>query len=183
MDHEVCAACGFDGADYDEVALMSALRSLGSSWRELIAVSGDQLRTRPGPEVWSAIEYAAHSRDVTALHAFGVEQALTTHEPTFPAIEGEDLIRSAATSYSDADPEAVVTELEGQAARLAGLADGAGTRSWSRGLTIGTTRMDVRRLLEHALHDSVHHLADVERGLTAIRAAQVGPPRSGDTPS
>jgi hypothetical protein len=40
---------------------------------------------------------------------------------------------------------------------------------WSRGLTIGDDRSDVRRLLEHALHDSQHHLADVERGLTTLR--------------
>jgi hypothetical protein len=37
-------------------------------------------------------------------------------------------------------------------------------------LTIGDSRSDVRRLLEHALHDSLHHLADVERGLAALRA-------------
>ena len=37
------------------------------------------------------------------------------------------------------------------------------------GSTIGGERSDVRRLLEHALHDSQHHLADVERGLTQLR--------------
>ena len=42
--------------------------------------------------------------------------------------------------------------------------------AWSRGLTIGTDRSDVRRLLEHALHDSSHHLVDVERGLARLRA-------------
>jgi hypothetical protein len=39
-----------------------------------------------------------------------------------------------------------------------------------RGLTIGDSRSDVRRLLEHALHDSLHHLEDVERGLSLLRA-------------
>ena len=179
----MCIACGFDGANYDSAALVAALRSLGSSWRKLVSSSGGQLRTRPRPDVWSAFEYAAHSRDVTALHAFGVEQALTSNEPTFPAIEGEDLIQSAASSYGDADPEEVVTELEGQATCLARLAEEAGTREWSRGLTIGASRMDVRRLLEHALHDSVHHLADVERGIREIRAAQLDPPTSPDAPS
>jgi hypothetical protein len=128
------------------------------------------LRLRPEPEVWSAIEYAAHSRDVTALHAFGVEQALITEEPIFPAIDGEDLIQSAAASYPDADPVQVVDGLESEANRMAQLADDAGTQVWSRGLTIGGSRMDVRRLLEHALHDSVHHLVDVKRGLRMIQA-------------
>ena len=130
---------------------------------------GSALRVRPEPEVWSAIEYAAHSRDVTALHAFGVEQALTVEEPIYPAIDGEDLIQSAAASYRDADPISVVDGLEGEACRMTGLADDAGTQMWSRGLTIGGSRMDVRHLLEHALHDSVHHLVDVKRGLSTIQ--------------
>ena len=31
------------------------------------------LRVPPAAEVWSAIGYAAHSLDVTGLHAYGVE--------------------------------------------------------------------------------------------------------------
>ena len=169
VDHEVCSACGFEGASYDDFTLLAALRTLGPSWRTLMNACGSALRVRPEPEVWSAIEYAAHSRDVTALHAFGVEQALTTEEPIFPAINGEDLIQSAAASYGDADPVQVVDGLEREASRMARLADDAGTHVWSRGLTIGGSRMDVRRLLEHALHDSVHHLVDVERGLSMIQ--------------
>jgi hypothetical protein len=48
------------------------------------------------------------------------------------------------------------------------LADDAGVGAWSRGLTVGVTRSDVRRLLEHALHDSQHDLDDVERGVTTM---------------
>ena len=88
----------------------------------------------------------------------------------YPAIEGEDLIQSAAASYRDADPVQVVDELAAEATRMAQLADDAGPEEWSRGLTIGESRMDVRRLLEHALHDSLHHLVDVRRGLSMIQA-------------
>ena len=175
VDHEICAACGFDGARYDDVALLEGLRTMGSSWRTLVALCGDELRVRPEPEVWSAIEYAAHSRDVTALHVFGVEQALTADEPIFPAIDGEELIQSAAASYLEADPQRVVNELEGEAICLARLADDAGAQAWARGLTIGGSRMDVRRLLEHALHDSLHHLIDVERGVSVVQARRDAP--------
>jgi hypothetical protein len=107
---------------------------------------------------------------VTALHVFGVEQALTADEPMFPAIEGDDLIQSAAATYEGEDPAAVVAALESAADRMAQLAELAGSETWSRGLTIGDSRMDVRRLLEHALHDSEHHLDDVDRGLRLLRA-------------
>ncbi len=167
MEHEHCDACGFAGGDYDDESLLAALRSLGPRWHVLLEGAGPELRVRPEPEVWSAIEYAAHSRDITALHVFGVQQALTGDEPVLPHI-AEDLVDSAAAAYGDADPDDVVAALTIQASLLAEVADGAGRETWSRGITIGANRSDVRRLLEHALHDSQHHLADVERGLSHL---------------
>jgi hypothetical protein len=75
------------------------------------------------------------------------------------------LADSAATSYHTEDPTAVLDALDMHATRLARLADDAGESAWTRGLTLGDNRSDVRRLLEHALHDSLHHVDDVERGL------------------
>ena len=96
-EHERCAACGFDGEEYTDRALCAALRSLGPRWRELLARAAPHLRARPAPDVWSAIEYAAHSRDITALHVFGVEQSLERDEPAFPEIE-EGLVDSVAAA-------------------------------------------------------------------------------------
>ena len=169
MEHERCVACGFDGEHYDNDALLEALRVLGLRWRVLIADAGAELRIRPETDVWSAIEYAAHSRDITTLHAVGIEQALTVDEPRYPPI-GDDLISAAVADYAGADPSEVVDELERQAQRIADLAADASPDAWFRGLTIGTERTEVRRLIEHGLHDSVHHLDDVERGLTLMRA-------------
>jgi hypothetical protein len=143
------------------------LRSLHVRWRQQLGAAGSELRIRPEPNTWSAIEYAAHSRDITALHAYGVEQALTKDEPTFPPL-GDDLVEGAAAAYGEADPVDVVDALTLAAERLARLADDAGVDTWNRGLTIGDTRSDVRRLLEHALHDSRHHLDDVQRGLASL---------------
>src|SRR4029434_10156870 len=91
VEHESCGACGFDGADYTDETLLDALRALGPGWRALLDRSGAELRVRPGPGVWSAIEYAAHSRDITALHAFGVEQALALDEPTYTALRADPI--------------------------------------------------------------------------------------------
>jgi hypothetical protein len=170
VDHEQCAACGFDGSEYEPVLLLDAIRDLGPQWIQLLLDAGDELRLRPAPETWSALEYAAHSRDVTALHVFGIEQALTIDEPRFPEIAGEELVQSASSSYASQDPGVVGMELQIHARRLADLAQESGPTSWSRGITIGDSRSDVRRLLEHALHDSHHHLVDVENGLAALRA-------------
>ena len=170
MDHEQCAACDFDGAAYGPSPLLVAIRELGPQWRRLLFDAGDELRLRPAPQTWSALEYAAHSRDVTALHVFGVEQALTVDEPRFPEIAGTDLVESASASYASEDPEVVGMELEDQARKLADLAEASGPALWSRSITVGDSRSSVRFLLEHALHDSHHHLVDVENGLATLRA-------------
>ena len=101
------------------------------------------------------------------MQAFGVEQALTRDEPTFPPLS-DDVAERAARTYGDADPDQVADELTAAARQLAQLAEDAGLAAWSRGLTVGATRSDVRRLLEHALHDSEHHLDDVAWGLASM---------------
>jgi hypothetical protein len=124
--------------------------------RYIRAGDGRQVRLRPEPGTWSAIEYAAHSRDVTLLHAYGVREALTGNEPTFPRMSDEQ-VDAAVSAYDRADPNAVVDALAEPAERLAQVAEDAGFDVWSREIIVGATRSDVRRLLEHALHDSLHH--------------------------
>jgi|SRR5579863_3217146 len=170
MSHESCGACDFDGSLFDARQLLAAIRSLGPAWSTLLRTAGDHLRVRPAPETWSAIEYAAHSRDITALHVFGVEQALTLDEPVIPEIAADELIEEASATYAAADPSLVASELADQARLLADLAGAAGPASWTRGITIGGDRRDVRSLLEHALHDSHHHLVDVKKGLSVLRS-------------
>jgi hypothetical protein len=168
-DHETCAACGFDGGAFDGAELLGALCELGPSWTTLLNGAGEFLRVRPGPGTWSAIEYAAHSRDITELHRWAVVEALTGTEPVLPGVEADALIESAASDYGTADPETVVTELGAAATGMAEAARTAGEADWRYGFTIGTSRSSVRRMLEHALHDSTHHLDDVARGLTTLR--------------
>lgn len=170
VEHELCAACGFDGSAYGPADLLAAIRNLGPRWKRLLVEAGEGLRKRPSPATWSALEYAAHSRDVTALHVFGVEEALTLDEPSYPEIAGDELVESAARTYAAENPAVVGKELEDQALKLAALAQTPGQASWSRGITFGGSRSDVRGLLEHALHDSHHHLDDVEKGLAVLRA-------------
>src|SRR5688572_12560400 len=164
MEHETCDACGFDGARFDDDALVVAIRALGPAWRALLAAAGDALRTRPADGVWSALEYAAHSRDITAVHLLGVDYALTTDDATVPPLGDGDL-----GAPPDADVNAVLDAIDRETGKLAQLAEDH-PGSWNRTLTIGDAApTPVRRLLEHALHDSMHHLDDVERGLAQIR--------------
>jgi hypothetical protein len=169
VEHETCDGCGFDGSRFDDEALVATIRSLGASWRDLLNSAGDELRVRPAPEVWSALEYAAHSRDITALHVFGVDYALTTDDAKMPPIDGDAMIDEAAATYAGEEVGAVVAGVARETSQLAATAAEQVDR-WDRTLTVGDNTSTVRRMLEHALHDSLHHLDDVERGLAQIRA-------------
>ena len=171
MDHERCVGCGYDGSDFDDQDLLDGLHLLGPAWTSLFSGSGPLLRVRPDPSTWSAVEYAAHSRDITALHAWAVEQALWNREPVLPDLDADELIGAAAAGYADEDPSEVTRELGVHAHRLADVAGQGWPESWERGITIGGSRSDVRRLLEHGLHDSRHHLGDVRRGLVTLEQA------------
>jgi hypothetical protein len=169
VGRERCDECGFDSDAYDDAALLAELSTLGPRWRALLELSGEDVRTRPAPEVWSAIEYAAHSRDITAIHAVGVETALTGDEPVFPAI-ADDAVDAMATGYATEAVDAVLVALNSAVVRLVGFAEGAPRGVWKRGVTVGADRSDVREMLAHVLHDSTHHLRDVELGLARLRA-------------
>jgi hypothetical protein len=69
-------------------------------------------------------------------------------------------------AYSDA---ALLEAIRALGPRWRALLADAGTDAWTRGITVGTERIETRRLLEHALHDSTHHLLDVENGFERLR--------------
>ena len=59
-----CAECGF-APGLRELSAAETLRASAASWQETI--ERDDVRERPSAEVWSPLEYAAHTRDVVGL--------------------------------------------------------------------------------------------------------------------
>lgn len=85
MKHEMCSVCSFDGSRYSDQAVLAALRGLGSSLKALLGEASQNLRVRPDPDVRSAIEYAANSRDITAQHVFWGPAGTDAGRTLFPA--------------------------------------------------------------------------------------------------
>jgi hypothetical protein len=166
MEPERCAECGFDGEHLMVADAITALRSMGRRWRELFEdVPDERLRRRPDPQTWSALEYAAHTRDVLALVSWGMDRLLKGDEPTFEAIEPDP--PGADHGYAALDPSEVLDQLEANAERMAARAERALPEHWKRRGTMGETPTDAGWLLRHAVHDATHHIRDVERGLEA----------------
>ncbi len=166
MEPERCAECGFDGSRLTIGDAVASLRSMDRRWHDAFAdTPDDRLRRRPAPEVWSPLEYAAHTRDVLRLHHMGIGMILEGTHPAFPSIPPDP--PGADHGYNAQDPRTMLDELATAAGDLADLAGPARPEMWDRTGEIGGVEHDAGWLLRHAVHDASHHLFDIEKDLGA----------------
>lgn len=172
----ICQECGFDYDDLDHTETPDALRAFGRRYRApftrgLPGESLDELlRSHPLPGVWSALEYACHVRDVFAVQAARVDQALVEDLPTFTPMGRDERVLSER--YNDQDPEVVVAELSGNAATMAAGLERLTNHEWQRRGIYGypePTERDLRWIARHTVHEGRHHLLDIGRVLRAAR--------------
>lgn len=167
MPAETCDRCHFDGADYDVADALGTLRALPVMWAWTVeGVKEDVLSTRPAPDVWSAVEYTAHSADVTEVMGRLLHGLLTVDD-----LEVEAVPEAHAPDVSDGF-DAALERLGANLARLHRRAERIGPGrdpAWARTATIGGDEVvDGAWVLRHAVHDASHHLMDIGRGLHAL---------------
>jgi hypothetical protein len=168
-----CEECGFDQEALDPADAPAAIRSFAKRYRAplsrfLPGEDGDALvRQRPAPEVWSALEYAAHVRDVFDNYDRWVGQILADDSPVLEGPPPDEL--AVERRYNDDDPAAVAEALAANAERLAATFEGVPAGAWDR---VGVRRGEERSVAVHArraVHEGSHHLLDIGRGLRAVR--------------
>jgi N-acetyltransferase len=170
-----CPDCGFDATAVPTSALGSALRSEGDRWRSwLAASSAAPLRTRADEATWTALEYAAHVRDVFKVFITRVTRMLNEEDPDLGWWDHEASVIDEA--YNAQDENDVVDALAAHAEELAGIAEGVRDDAWKRtGLRRNRERFTVAGKLRYGLHESRHHLNDADRVLTRVAPARGAP--------
>ena len=167
---ETCEQCGFDARDYTRQDLLGTLRAFAPIWRTMTeGMPARVLSARPAAETWSAMEYAAHSRDVTEAMGRLLHFTLTTDDPRLDGPPPDPPQPVPASSMSDA-----ITEIDQNVARLHGRALKLADDEWDRTVVLGDETVDVTWVVGHAVHDGTHHMRDVGRGLATLGA---GAPR------
>lgn len=156
---ETCDQCRFDARDWTAGDLAATLLALGPWWRETTRwVDPDVVAARPAPDTWSALEYAAHSRDLTGGLGRLLHAVLTVDDLVLD-------IDAPAGHAVDGGLAAVVDALDANAQRTAALAARTARDGWGRTAVVDGDPLDAFDVLAHAVHDATHHLMDVGRGL------------------
>ncbi len=172
-DEPDCGECGFAYTDLAAADTPAAIRAFGRRFRApltrfLKGEDGDALvRTRPAPDTWSALEYAAHVRDVFGNYERWVVQTLAEDRPVLEG-PGPDTL-AAEGRYNELDPVTVADELAATAERLAATIEAVPEDGWER---VGIRRDEERSVAftaRRAVHEGNHHLLDIGRGLRAVR--------------
>jgi hypothetical protein len=168
-----CAECGFVYDDTDPTATPAAIADLGRRYRvPMTRGLKDEdldtvLRTRPDPQVWSALEYACHVRDALGLYRYRITTALKEDSPEVPAMGRDQVV--VEQDYNGQDPAVVADALADAAATLADLLGTVDATAWDRAVVRDGEPLTIDWMARNALHEGVHHLLDVGRTLRHVR--------------
>jgi hypothetical protein len=153
-----CEDCGFDAAALEVGATGAAIRAMAPRWAEILDGAG--VGTRPGPSVWSPLEYACHVRDVFRLFDTRLQLMLDEDDPLFANWDQDET--AVSERYGEQDPEIVGRELADAAAGVAGRFDSITPDQWARrGRRSDGASFTIDSFARYFLHDPTHHLWDV----------------------
>jgi DinB superfamily len=162
-----CPECGVDVRSFPREDVGRMIRANAERWASLL--TDPRARQRPSEDVWSALEYACHVRDVFELYDERLAMMLSQDDPAYPnwdqnaaAVEGR---------YEEQDPSRVAGELSAAASALADRFDAVEGDQWQRtGLRSDGARFTVESFARYLIHDPVHHVNDVENGYKRLSA-------------
>jgi len=171
MNH--CDECGFT---YDAIAIADiplAIRSLGPQYAERLTNSAASdtataVRARPQPDVWSALEYACHVRDVLMVQRERVQLTLVEERPEYVPMGRDE--RAVRDRYNEQDPAAVAVQLRTAADALAAELAALDAQQWRRTGIYNFPEPAVRDVAwigRHTIHEGEHHLRDLDASLGA----------------
>jgi hypothetical protein len=172
---ETCEQCGYQAAAVEPEDVAALMRANAASFRAALK-RGSMVNERPPVQAgadpqWSALEYAAHVRDVYQLTAERLTKMIKKNAPTFKdwdqnkaAIDGD---------YANEDPDKVSYALAVNAGKAADLLDKVRGDQWQRaGMRSDGAGFTIATFAVYMLHDVTHHLWDVEQGYDAIKEAK-----------
>ena len=160
VDSEQCDECGFNGEEWSDAAAISAIAALPARFAGAVAGLGsDDLLRRPVDGQWSIAEYADHVREVLFGMRFLLDSAVT--QP------GTDLGASPSSSFEPKprhiDVDAALVGIEREVTSLLESFSELSPNERNSMVMLDGINVGPHWIVRHAVHDSTHHLYDIER--------------------
>jgi DinB family protein len=153
-----CPECGFDSSGFARENVAGMVVVNAAAWRDVLS-GPDDVRTRPTPDKWSALEYGCHVRDVFRLYDYRLGLILTQDDPLFPNWDQDET--AVAERYGEQDPAVVATELTEAADAMAAHLRTVTGDQWQRtGRRSDGAAFVTESFARYFVHDPVHHLYD-----------------------
>ncbi|MFJ5592653.1 DinB family protein [Streptomyces noursei] len=161
-----CRECGFAYGLSLAPAVSELIKGCTGEYEDLLRIEPTALRQRSAPQVWSALEYACHVRDVLLIQR---ERALAARHRDRPVAEpmGRDE-RVDHDGYAEQRPADVARQLHDAAWLFGNVLDRLPPAAWDRTLVYTypeRAERSLRWLAVHTLHELRHHLQDMRRQL------------------
>lgn len=166
---ELCPECEYDVREFDVGTIPDLIRGNAQEWIEIIAATDEStLRTRPRPDRWSALEYAAHVRDVFGLYNYRLGLMLNEDGPHYPNWNQDET--AIEKDYASSNPIEVAVELKANAEALARHFSLVRDEDWERtGHRSDGATFTIESFARYLMHDPAHHLWDVRQGFGALQ--------------
>lgn len=166
---EPCPQCGVDVRGFAREDVGDLIRRNVKEWKPLLAHPA--VRQRPTDDVWSALEYACHVRDVFALYRTRLQMMLDEDDPSYPNWDQD--AAALEQNYGEQDPAIVATALAVNGNELADAFDLVHGSQWERtGTRSDGARFTVESFARYFIHDPMHHVWDVRRGYERIEGSK-----------
>lgn len=171
VQHEPCPICAHDTSSIPAPDLAPALAEVARQWRDFVSAvldypgGADDLTVRPRDDVWSAVEYACHVRDVLSLFARRVELTLLADRPELTWWDHEAAVEDEY--YAQQDPQGVSDDIVVAAAELSRMFQTLSADQRAREATRLGEPFTVEGLVRFAVHEAVHHLEDARKVVPA----------------
>lgn len=175
--HWVCPECGLD---YDTISprdAAGAVRTFPRRYRNVLTHFGpdedleEVIRTRPAPDVWSALEYTAHVAQTLDLMAPNIRQIVNEDNPHLYTFDPDE--QAEEQDYNDWTLLMAVSELESACADLSMAIEYTPSDAWNRKGTFDYGEREAIDIARNAVHEGSHHLRDIRRGLSQILGREV----------
>jgi DinB superfamily len=165
-DH-VCAGCAMAYAEVSVEQAVQRITVVPAQVRAAVAAIDasarpEVLRQRPDPTTWSVTEYTCHVRDVYVTYTIRLHRARTEDRPVLEPMLND--LRVRRFRYNERDLAAVLDELAAAATGFCEEARRNQGEQWDRTVTrLPGEERTARWLVRQALHEGLHHIADIGR--------------------